>query len=294
MNANDLKGGHGPKIQHQIARKSNSDDYENKVYPKYIPDDRGSDSRYVTITFKAEPPNQPCSLATLVTDTVVVNNLPPTTSPSTRFPRHQVQPRKRLAAESVLVTPTEAARRGPGRPRKQPVGSPAVAEPTPAPVGALLARPPGPSSSFFSETSSRPVDATVTALPPRPTRLSDGNHSAYSHNQSDDEYRPDDKSGNEDLAEELAKIVLDDNLDCGAVTASEGLTSVLQDKSGAALTSASDVWYFMTSASSSTHPDGQKKNTPGSYERPSGEFLECYLCRYGAIHIFKPYSESPV
>jgi hypothetical protein len=224
----------------------------------------------------------------LGTDSVEADNLPPTTSSSVQHPpRRQVQPRKPRTAKPISLTPPDAARRGPGRPRKQPVGSPAVAEPTPAPARAPpLVRPPSPSSPFISETSSNPVDATVTALPPRAARLSsDGNHSTYSHNQSDDEYRPDDESGEEDLAEELAKILIDDNLDCGTITASEGLASVLQDKSGPSSSSASDVWYFMISASS-TPPDGQKEHSPGSYERPSGEFLDCYLCRYGTIPHF--------
>jgi hypothetical protein len=125
------------------------------------------------------------------------------------------------------------------------------------------------------------VDVAIIALPSIPSRQpSDRPTHASSVDDGDDDYRPEDDSANNDLTTDIGQIVLDDDLDPGTAGSSEGLAALL-DKSAVSSASASDVWYFMIPASTSTLPDGHKDEcSPGSYEQPDAEMLECYLCRY--------------
>jgi hypothetical protein len=122
------------------------------------------------------------------------------------------------------------------------------------------------------------VDTAIVTLPSIPSRQPSDHHTgASSVDHSDDEYQPED-----DSASNIGQIVLDDDLDPDSAGSSEGLAALLDDKpSAVSSASASDVWYFMIPASTSTPTDGPKEERPtGSYERPDAEMLECYLCRY--------------
>lgn len=201
-------------------------------------------------------------------------------------PKRKAQTKRTQAFKPDLPAENGISRRGPGRPRKQSCIAPiSSVQPTPpaSVIPASIARPPSPGSPFFSKPSPSSTGVANTLPPGLSHQQSDCCRGTFSIGDGDSEYLPECEDTEFDtLVMDGCQASLEDDLDPGTTTASDGFGRHLEDKSSnVSSASASDVWYFMIPAATSPLPKGHKDTRlPGSYERPDAEVLECYLCRY--------------